>query len=53
MCWGNADNIATIDKAWLVARIGALGRAKMEKLDRALGLALGLYGRQPCIGVQR
>lgn len=44
MCWGNADNIATIDKTWLVERIGALGRAKMEKLDRALGLAVGLHG---------
>jgi mRNA interferase MazF len=41
-CWGNADNIATIDKTWLEERIGALGRAKLEKLDRALGLALGL-----------
>lgn len=42
-CWGNADNIATIDKTWLDERIGALGREKMERLDRALGLALGLY----------
>lgn len=41
-CWGNADNIATIDKALLVERIGALGREKMAVLDRALGLALGL-----------
>jgi mRNA interferase MazF len=41
-CWGNADNIATIDKKWLEQRIGALGREKMEKLDRALALALGL-----------
>jgi mRNA-degrading endonuclease toxin of MazEF toxin-antitoxin module len=43
-CWGNADKIATIDKTWLEERIGALGRAKMERLDRALGLALGLHG---------
>lgn len=43
-CWGNADNIATIDKTWLGLRIGALGRDKMERLDRALGLALGLRG---------
>lgn len=42
-CWGNADNIATIDKTWLEKRIGALGREKMEKLDHALGLALGLH----------
>lgn len=41
-CWGNADNIATIDKRWLEERIGVLGREKMAKLDRALGLALGL-----------
>lgn len=44
ICWANADNIATIDKTWLVERIGALGREKMERLDRALGLALGLHG---------
>lgn len=43
ICWGNADNVATIDKTWLVERIGALGREKTEKLDRALGLALGLH----------
>lgn len=43
-CCGNADNIATIDKTWLEERIGALGREKMERLDRALGLALGLHG---------
>lgn len=42
--WANADNIATIDKAWLVERIGALGREKIERLDRALGLTLGLHG---------
>ena len=41
---GNADNIATIDKTWLVERSGVLGREKMERLDRALGLALGLHG---------
>jgi mRNA-degrading endonuclease toxin of MazEF toxin-antitoxin module len=41
-CWGNADNMATIDKTWLEARIGELGPAKIAKLDRALGLALGL-----------
>jgi mRNA interferase MazF len=41
-CWGNADNIATIDKTWLEQRIGTLGRQKLEKLDRALRLALGL-----------
>ena len=43
-CWGNADNIATLDKTWLEERIGALGREKLERLDRALGLALGLHG---------
>ncbi len=43
-CWGNADNIATVDKTWLVDRIGALGREKMRRLDRALALALGLEG---------
>jgi mRNA interferase MazF len=42
-CWGNADNIATIDKTWLVERIGALGREKTERLDRAIGLSLGLH----------
>ena len=41
-CWGDADNIATIDKAWLAERIGALGHEKMERLDHALGLALDL-----------
>jgi mRNA interferase MazF len=41
-CWGNADNMATIDKTWLEARIGVLGPNKIAKLDRALGLALGL-----------
>lgn len=41
-CWANADNLATIDKRWLVERIGALGREKIKALDRALALALGL-----------
>jgi mRNA interferase MazF len=43
-CCANADNIATIDKTWLEQRIGAFGREKVERLDRALGLALGLHG---------
>ncbi len=41
-CCANADNIITIDKSWLDARIGLLGADKLRRLDRALALALGL-----------
>jgi mRNA interferase MazF len=41
-CCANADNLATIPKAWLEERIGALGADKLKRLDRALALALGL-----------
>lgn len=41
-CCANADNVVTIDKAWLEGRVGALGSEKMVSLDRALALALGL-----------
>jgi mRNA interferase MazF len=45
-CCANADNIDTIDKAWLVARAGALGPDKIKRLDTALALSLGV----PIIG---
>ena len=41
-CCASADNIVTIDKAWLDERIGALSAEKLKLLDRALSLALGL-----------
>ncbi len=41
-CCANADNVLTIDKAWLDERVGALSAEKLRRLDRALALALGL-----------
>jgi mRNA interferase MazF len=41
-CCANADNLLTIDKAWLDERVGALTADKLARLDRALLLALGL-----------
>lgn len=41
-CCANADNVLTIDKAWLDERVGALSADKLRRLDRALALALGL-----------
>ena len=41
-CCANADNLVTIQKAWLDQRIGLLGPEKLCRLDRALALALGL-----------
>lgn len=43
-CCANADNLMTIDKAWLDERVGALTAEKLARLDRALLLALGLPG---------
>jgi mRNA interferase MazF len=44
-CCVNADNVLTIDKAWLDERIGSLQPDKLKRLDTALALALGLYSR--------
>jgi mRNA interferase MazF len=41
-CCANADNLVTIDKAWLDERVGVLTAEKLARLDRALALALGL-----------
>jgi mRNA interferase MazF len=41
-CVANADNVVTIDKSWLEQRSGTLAPHKLEQLDRALALALGL-----------
>jgi mRNA interferase MazF len=41
-CFANADNLITIDKAWLIERAGLLDSEKLRRLDRALALALGL-----------
>lgn len=41
-CCASADNILTIDKAWLDEHVGTLGADKLRRLDRALALALGL-----------
>ena len=41
-CCANADNVLTIDKAWLDEHVGALNAEKMRRLDHALSLALGL-----------
>jgi mRNA-degrading endonuclease toxin of MazEF toxin-antitoxin module len=41
-CCASADNVVTIDKAWLDEHIGTLSAEKVKRLDRALSLALGL-----------
>lgn len=41
-CVANTDNIVTIPKQWLSARISALRREKVELLDGALRFSLGL-----------
>jgi len=41
-CCANADNVFTIDKAWLDERVGTLSAEKMKRLDHAVALALGL-----------
>jgi len=41
-CVANADNVATIPKAWLDERIATLSPARVDELDRALRFALGL-----------
>ncbi len=46
-CYANADNLFTIDKAWLTERAGVLGPEKVRGIDRALALALGLASAEP------
>lgn len=41
-CYANADNLFTIDKAWLTERVGIISGEKVQSIDRALALALGL-----------
>ena len=41
-CAANADNLVTIPKAWLDARVGPLSTDKVQALDEALGFALSL-----------
>jgi mRNA interferase MazF len=41
-CVANADNLHTVPKSLLVARIGALGASKARALDDAIKLSLGL-----------
>lgn len=41
-CVANADNVLTIPKRWLEARIAPLQPEKVEQLDRALRFALAL-----------
>jgi mRNA interferase MazF len=41
-CCASADNVLTLDKAWLDERVGTLSSEKLKRLDRALALALGL-----------
>ncbi|MBI4699859.1 MAG: type II toxin-antitoxin system PemK/MazF family toxin [Deltaproteobacteria bacterium] len=41
-CVANADNLATIPKAWLEGCIAALGKEKATALDAALHFSLGL-----------
>lgn len=41
-CVVNADNVATIPKAWLEERITTLTAARVAELDQALAFALGL-----------
>lgn len=44
-CVINTDNLVTIPKTMLEARIVALGALKLAALDAALGFSLGLNGR--------
>lgn len=41
-CVANADNVATIPKAWLDERIAVLTPTRVSELDRALKFALQL-----------
>jgi mRNA-degrading endonuclease toxin of MazEF toxin-antitoxin module len=41
-CAANADNLVTIPKSWLDARIGPLRAEKVAALDEALRFALSL-----------
>lgn len=41
-CVANADNVATIPKAWLEERIASLGEERVRDLDRALRFAMQL-----------
>ncbi len=41
-CAANADNLVTIPKVWLEARIGPLPADKLEALDASLRFALAL-----------
>jgi mRNA interferase MazF len=41
-CVANADNVATIPKAWLEARISSLTDARVRELDEALRFSLQL-----------
>lgn len=41
-CVVNADNVLTIPKRWLEARVAPLRAEKLEQLDRALRFALAL-----------
>jgi len=41
-CVANADNVATIPKAWLEERIASLDATRVDELDRALKFALQL-----------
>ena len=41
-CAANADNMVTIPKTWLDARIARLSDEKLAALDQALRFALGL-----------
>jgi mRNA interferase MazF len=41
-CVANADNVATIPKAWLEERIATLSDERVIELNRALAFAMGL-----------
>jgi mRNA interferase MazF len=41
-CAANADNLVTIPKTWLVARVAQLPSTKQSALDEALRFALGM-----------
>jgi mRNA interferase MazF len=46
-CAANADNIVTIPKIWLEARIAPLSEDKIDALDGALRFSLGLGPAAP------
>ena len=39
-CVANCDNLRTVARPWLLKRLGALGKHRLQEVKRALGYAL-------------